>query len=127
MIIDLTGSIMQRLLTESSITHWVSKLNGIAPNISANTTPSGQLPAIVVYEMDNRDGEFADDRPFSSIIRYQLTLFSEDGAFAKVPNTVDEIMRSLGFTRDNVFTRFDKDTKIYQKILLFSAEPTFDN
>lgn len=126
MVIDYTSKIMPLLLSNKVITDWTFKLNGKVPNISANKTPSGQLPAIVLYESLNRDGEFADDRPYTSRLKYQISLFSENGGFSTVPDEIDDLMRTLGFTRDNLFTQFDKDTKIYQKIMLYSAEPSFD-
>lgn len=116
---------MQGLLKSPIVLNWVAKINNM-PNISANTTPSGQLPAVVVYETLNRDRDFADDEVFSFDVRYQITLFSENGSFSSVPNTIDTIMRSLDFTRDNLYTLYDKDTKIYQKIMLYRTSPTVD-
>lgn len=125
MVIELTGDIMQGLLKSPIVLNWVAKINNM-PNVSANTTPSGQLPAVVVYETLNRDRDFADDEVFSFDVRYQITLFSENGSFSSVPNTIDTIMRSLDFTRDNLYTLYDKDTKIYQKIMLYRTSPTVD-
>lgn len=127
MIIDLTGQIMNGFLSDSTITGWVGKIGGVVPNISANNTPSGILPAVVLYEMRNKDGEFADDAPFNSEIGYQITLFSTDGSHGQVQNNVDDIMRSLDFSRSNALSNFDEDTKTHQRVMLYNTTKSLDD
>lgn len=127
MIIDLTSLIMNSFITEPAITSWVGKVNGTLPNISANKTPSGIMPAVVLYEMTNKDGEFADDSPYNSRIGYQITLFSTDGTHKKVQNYIDDAMRSLDFTRSNAFSMFDKDTKTHQRVMIYDKVHSLEN
>lgn len=127
MIIDMTGMIVNGFETDPTITGWTGKIGGIMPNISVNTTPSGILPAIVLYERTNRDGEFADDKPFNSEISYQITLFSEDGSHAIVQNQVDDIMRSFDFSRHNLISMFDKDTKTHQRVMIYNTVKSLDD
>ena len=127
MIIDLTGQIMNSFITDPTITGWVGKVSGVIPNISANKTPSGILPAVVLYEMKNKDGEFADDAPFNSEIGYQITLFSTDGTHNRVQNNVDDIMRSLDFSRTNAFSMVDKDTDTHQRVMLYNTTKSLDD
>lgn len=127
MIIDMTGLIMNGFLTEPAVTSWVGKLSNGLPNISANKTPSGVLPAVVLYEMKNRDGEFADDSPFTSEISYQITLFSQDGSHGKVQNQIDNVMRSLDFTRTDARSAYDEDTKTHQRVMIYDTERSLDN
>lgn len=127
MIIDLTGQIMNGFLSDPTITGWVGKIGGVVPNISANNTPSGILPAVVLYEMRNKDGEFADDAPFNSEIGYQITLFSTDGSHGQVQNNVDDIMRSLDFSRSNALSNFDEDTKTHQRVMLYNTTKSLDD
>lgn len=112
---------MDGLLSDTTVTSWVGKIQGM-PNISTIRTPSAQLPAIIVETTYNADGNFADDSAFSSVIRYQITLFSRDGLFGQVPNHADQIMKDIGFSRDNYFPLVDRDTKIYQRIMIYSDE-----
>lgn len=127
MIIDLTGQIMNSFIADPTITGWVGKVSGVVPNISANKTPSGILPAVVLYEMKNKDGEFADDSPFNSEIGYQITLFSTDGSHGQVQNNVDDIMRSLDFSRSNALSNFDEDTKTHQRVMLYNTTKSLDD
>lgn len=127
MIIDMTGLIMNGFLTEPAITGWVGKLSNGLPNISANKTPSGVLPAVVLYEMKNRDGEFADDSPYTSDIGYQITLFSDDGSHGRVQDQIDDVMRSLDFTRSNARSGYDEDTKTHQRVMIYDTERSLDN
>lgn len=127
MIIDLTGLIMNGFMTTPAVTNWVGKIGGVVPNISANKTPSGVLPAVVLYEMKNKDGEFADDSPFSSEISYQITLFSTEGTHGRVQSSIDDVMRSLDFSRANAYSLFNEETKTHQRIMIYETERSLDD
>jgi len=127
MIIDLTGQIMNGFVADPTITGWVGKISGSIPNISVNSTVSGILPAVVLYEMKNKDGEFADDSPVTSEIGYQITLFSDNGTHNRVQNYIDDIMRSLDFSRTNAFSMFDEDLKVHQRVMLYNTTKSLDD
>ena len=127
MIIDLTGQIMNGFVADPTITGWVGKIGGSIPNISVNSTVSGILPAVVLYEMKNKDGEFADDSPVTSEIGYQITLFSDNGTHNRVQNYIDDIMRSLDFSRTNAFSMFDEDLKVHQRVMLYNTTKSLDD
>jgi|GEM_PF-6320600 len=121
MIIDLSKEIIQKLAENKIITDWVAKV-GAVPNISVNKVPSATYPAIAVYEIQSNDGDYADDEVESSILTYQISLFSHDGSHVKIMNEVDRLMRKqLGFTQ-RIYgpNLFETDTSIIHKPLRYT-------
>lgn len=121
MIIDMTVDILNALDQCQPLVNWVAKYEGY-PQIYANRTPAGVFPSCVVYERFNRDGMFADDEVRTGRVSYQVSLYSKNGTHALVQNDVDEVMRSFGFTLANAFTNEDKNTRIFQRDLLYEGE-----
>lgn len=120
-LVSFTSEIISALTSNRTLTDWVGKLHGI-PNISFGTSPSATFPSIIVYTVYNRDGEFADDDPMSSVIRYQVTLFSDKPLSTRIASEVDKEMRKLGFTRNNFFDLYHDSTRTYQGVMLFDQE-----
>lgn len=124
-LIDKTGDIINSFLNNNTIAGWVAKIGGSVPNISSGMTPSSVFPAIVVYTVFNTDGDFADDEAYSSKLRYQITLFSESAIPKTIVNEVDDLIKSIGFTRNNCYPLYDDSTKKYQTVMLYDMEPTY--
>lgn len=121
MIIDMTVDILNALDQCHPLVDWVAKVEGY-PQIYANRTPAGVFPSCVIYERFNRDGMFSDDEVRTGRVSYQVSLFSENGTHALVQNDVDKVMRSFGFTLANAFTNEDKNTRIFQRDLIYEGE-----
>ena len=58
---------------------------------------------------------------------YQITLFSTDGTHGKVQSSIDNVMRSLDFTRANAYSLFNEETKTHQRIMIYETERSLDD
>ncbi len=123
-VIDRTGDILTALLTSEDVLNWVGRIQHV-PNISSGRTPSAVMPAITVFTVFNRDSEYADDEPFASALRYQITLFSDRAIPNTIASAVDDAIKEIGLTRYNLFPLFDNDTKTEQIVILFEDEPIY--
>lgn len=122
MIIDMTKEIVQTIVAIPAVVNWVAKVNGV-PNISANKLPSATYPAISIFEYENEPEMYADDDEETSMISFQVTLFSKDGSHNKVQNLIHKKMKELGFLRvAKVPLLFDSETNVSQRVLLYSQE-----
>lgn len=122
MIIEMTKEIVQSIVAIPEVIKWVSKVNGV-PNISANKIPSATYPAIAIYEIENEPDKYADDEEETSLLTFQITLFSKDGSHGEVQNFIDSKMKYLGFTRVTKAPMvFDNVNNISQRVLLYSQE-----
>lgn len=122
MIIEMTKDIVQSIVAIPEVVNWVAKVNGV-PNISANKVPSASYPAIAVYEIENDPEKYADDEEETSILTFQISLFSKDGSHAKVQNHIDKAIKNRGFIRvAKIPLIFDNVNNISQRVLMYSQE-----
>lgn len=121
MIIDMTVPILTALDHCEPLVDWVAKVDGF-PQIYANRTPAGKFPSCVIYERRNRDSFFADDEVRSARVSFQVSLYSERGTHTLVQKDVDRVMRSFGFTLESATTAEDKNTRIFQRDLIYEGE-----
>lgn len=122
MIIEMTKDIVDTLISIPEVIKWVAKVDGI-PNISANKLPSASYPAITIYERENDPEKYADDEEITSILSFQISLFSKDGSHGKIQNLIDSKIKEMGFTRmPTPPFLFEDKTNIGQKVLLYSQE-----
>ncbi|MBP1044846.1 hypothetical protein I6N96_01035 [Enterococcus sp. BWM-S5] len=122
MIIELTADIVNGVLSIPEVVEWVARVQGV-PNISANKLPALAYPAIAIYELENIPGMFADDQEETSVVTFQISLFSKDGSHGNIQNFIDGKMKHLGFLR--VVSSpliFDKTENTIQRALIYSQE-----
>ena len=122
MIIEMTKDIVQSIVAIPEVVSWVAKV-GAVPNISANKLPGAFYPAIAIYELENDPEMYADDEEQTSLLTFQISLFSKDGSHGTVQNLIDEKMKELGFIRGTkIPLLFDTDNNISNRVLLYSQE-----
>lgn len=119
MIIDKGFEIVTAFERNTTISNWVSKDEWDIPNISVETSPSGSLPAIMINMIGGRDDQYGDDEVILTDLRYQITVVSSDGTDLNVVNEVDSEMREIGFFLYNNYPLFNKETGVFQRVLLY--------
>jgi len=70
-------------------------------------------PYITFSEVNNQDGDFADDRVYNSDVLYQIDIWSKNPITISYKKEVDKAMKSIGFTRFSTADLYETDTKIY--------------
>lgn len=113
------------LMTDTVVSEYVGKTATGNPVIGSLTIPSGIFPAIEFHEVSGFDNSFSDDELYSRKYSFQISIFSQDNSHYKVQNTIDTLMRSLGFTCYHNDEVFEEDTKVYHRVLLY--ERTLSN
>ncbi|PHA00941.1 hypothetical protein COE51_06420 [Bacillus pseudomycoides] len=70
-------------------------------------------PYITFSEVNNQDGDFADDQAYNSDLLYQIDIWSKNPITIKYKKEVDRVMKSIGFSRFSTADLYEEDTKIY--------------
>ncbi|EMA6341685.1 MULTISPECIES: DUF3168 domain-containing protein [Bacillus cereus group] len=70
-------------------------------------------PYITFSEVNNQDGDFADDRVYNSDLLYQIDIWSKKPITIQYKKEVDRVMKSIGFSRFSTADLYEDDTKIY--------------
>ena len=107
-------------MTNTLVSEYVGKTANGNPVIGSLTIPSGIFPAIEFREVSGFDNSFNDDELYSRKYSYQISIFSQDNSHYKVQNTIDSLMRSLGFTCYHNDEVYEPDVKVFHRVLLYS-------
>ena len=73
-----------------------------------------------LFGCSDSDNSFNDDELYSRKYNYQISIFSQDNSHYKVQNTIDSLMRSLGFTCYHNDEVYEPDVKVFHRVLLYS-------
>lgn len=119
MIFNWNPVISKELMTSVDVTTYVGKTPTGNPVIGNLKIPSGIFPAIEYHKVSGFDNAFNDDVLYSRKYNYQISIFSQDNSHYKIENTIDSIMRSLGFTNYHDDEIFEEDTQVYHRVLLY--------
>lgn len=122
MIIDKGLEIVTAFENNKVVMDWIYIDEWEIPNISVDTTPTGMLPALIVTLIGGQDNAFSDNEVMRTDIRYQITVLSEDGSDIKVASEVDNEMRKIGFFLYNNYPLYNKETKLYQRVMLYRGQ-----
>ncbi|MED0676985.1 DUF3168 domain-containing protein [Aneurinibacillus thermoaerophilus] len=115
-MINLKPKILQALESNQAL---VSLLGG--KRIYQLVAPKpDEFPRVVFYEIDNKDGKFADDEAISSDIKIQVSVFSK-GSTSAIAQEVDRTMKSLGFSRYASTDLYEEDTKVFHKPMRYKT------
>ncbi|EOO28617.1 hypothetical protein IIU_05735 [Bacillus cereus VD133] len=86
-------------------------------------------PYITFSEVNNQDGDFVDDEVYTSVLLYQIDIWSKKPIAMQCKKEVDKVMKSLGFTRFSTADLYEPDTGIHHygmryrtKIRLYEGE-----
>lgn len=77
-----------------------------------------EFPRITFFELNNAPDSFADDQETSSEISFQIDIWSKNSTSA-IHTKVDEIMKSIGFTRYAIADLYEDDTSIFHYAMRF--------
>lgn len=81
-------------------------------------------PYITFSEVNNQDGDFADDRVYNSDVLYQIDIWSKSPITISYKKEVDKVMKAIGFTRFSTADLYEDDTKIYHYGMRYRAKIT---
>ncbi|MDR2832975.1 MAG: hypothetical protein LBV67_04585 [Streptococcaceae bacterium] len=119
MIISEAKKIKSNFLANELLKNWVAKFKGI-PNIAIEMA-EGELPHIVIKEIENYPDLHADDEEYSTILTYQINLTSKNGDHFNAMQAVHEEMIALGYTRLAISPAIpNTKTKEIEKQLVYS-------
>ncbi|HDR7777689.1 MULTISPECIES: tail completion protein gp17 [Bacillus cereus group] len=78
-----------------------------------------EFPRITFFELDNRPDGFADNEENESEITFQIDIWSK-GSTTAIHQKVNEIMKSIGFSRYAVADLYEDDTQIFHYAMRFA-------
>lgn len=80
-----------------------------------------EFPRITFFELDNRPDGFADndESESESEITFQIDIWSK-GSTTVIHQKVNEIMKSIGFSRYAVADLYEEDTRIFHYAMRFA-------
>ncbi|AZF88354.1 structural protein [Bacillus phage AP631] len=78
-----------------------------------------EFPRITYFELDNRPDGFADNEESESEITFQIDIWSK-GSTTAIQKKVNEIMKSIGFSRYAVADLYEDDTQIFHYAMRFA-------
>ncbi|HDX9648556.1 DUF3168 domain-containing protein [Bacillus cereus] len=78
-----------------------------------------EFPRITFFELDNRPEGFADNDESESEITFQIDIWSK-GSTTAIHQKVNEIMKSIGFSRYAVADLYEDDTQIFHYAMRFA-------
>ncbi|EOO39045.1 hypothetical protein IIU_00863 [Bacillus cereus VD133] len=78
-----------------------------------------EFPRITFFELDNRPDSFADNEESESEITFQIDIWSKSSTTA-IHQKVNEIMKSIGFSRYAVADLYEDDTQIFHYAMRFA-------
>lgn len=82
---------------------------------------SDQYPYIRVAELDNTDGDYADNKPRSSDIPIQVDLWTKDDP-STLQNSIDKVMKSLSFRRTSATSFYEENTGAIRKAIRYTTK-----
>ncbi len=71
------------------------------------------------FELDNRPDGFADNDESESEITFQIDIWSK-GSTTAIHQKVNEVMKSIGFSRYAVADLYEDDTEIFHYAMRFA-------
>ncbi|KNE19670.1 hypothetical protein [Virgibacillus pantothenticus] len=83
------------------------------------------FPRIVYQELRNDDDDFADNKPNSANVGFQVSIYCDSLTISKqssIAKEVDEIMKSIGYVRYDSQDLYEEDTSIYHKPMRYSKK-----
>lgn len=84
-------------------------------------TSKTETPCISYIEMNNYAVATGEERAYS-MIRYQIKVWDTNiGNIQKYALQIDEVLRSIGFTRDSSRELYDRESAMIQKIMTYEA------
>jgi len=114
-MIDLKPTVLQALEGNAAL---VSLLGG--KRIYQLAAPNAEeYPRITFFEMTNFDSDFADDDPTTSMVSFQIDVWSK-GSTTAIGQEVDRTMKSIGFRRTSSADLYEEDVKVYHKGMRFT-------
>ncbi|PGC80334.1 tail completion protein gp17 [Bacillus toyonensis] len=78
-----------------------------------------EFPRITFFELDNRPEGFADNEEIESEITVQIDIWSK-GSTTVIHQKVNEVMKSMGFSRYAVADLYEEDTQIFHYAMRFA-------
>ena len=78
-----------------------------------------EFPRITFFELDNRPDGFADNDESESEITFQIDIWSKSST-TTIHQKVNEIMKSIGFSRYAVADLYEDDTQIFHYAMRFA-------
>ncbi|HDR3327591.1 MULTISPECIES: tail completion protein gp17 [Bacillus cereus group] len=78
-----------------------------------------EFPRITFFELDNRPDGFADNDESESEITFQIDIWSKSSTTV-IHQKVNEIMKSIGFSRYAVADLYEDDTQIFHYAMRFA-------
>ncbi|MFB5557315.1 DUF3168 domain-containing protein [Bacillus cytotoxicus] len=78
-----------------------------------------EFPRITFFELDNRPDGFADNKERESEILFQIDIWSKNSTTA-IHQKVNEVMKSIGFSRYAVADLYEEDTQIFHYAMRFA-------
>lgn len=119
MIFNWNPIIAKALMDDTTIAAYVGKTAGGNPVVGNLKLPAGIFPAIEYHEISGSDSHFSDDGLYARRYYYQVSIFTQDNSRYQIENTIDTIMRSLGFTCYYEDEAYEEDVKVYSRVLLY--------
>lgn len=120
MIFNWKPILSHAFMNSTAILDYVGKTSNGNPVIGNLTLPAGIFPAIVFHEISGSDSHFNDDVLYARRYYFQISIFSQDNSQYQIENTIDAIMRSLGFTCYYQDEAYEEDVQVYNRVLLYS-------
>ena len=82
---------------------------------------SDKYPYIRVSELDNTDGDYADNKPRTSDIPLQVDIWTKDDPL-RLQNAIDTVMKSLQFRRTSVTPFYEENTGAIRKAIRYTTK-----
>lgn len=120
-MIDVKPTITPALRNSEAIASLIGRDQEGIVKVYPQTTPdeySVDFPYITYFEITNFEANHADDDELQSEIHIQVDVWSK-GNTEPISTEVNRIMKSLGFMRTGTKDEYERDTKVYHKILRF--------
>lgn len=74
-----------------------------------------------MFEVDNRDSAFADDRAVAADVVVQIDIWHKQST-SELAGEVDRSMKAEGWARTSSADLFEEDTGVYHKALRYRAQ-----
>ena len=75
----------------------------------------------IIYQIyDERVDFYADNEEKSTIFYVQIDIFSRDERVESLSEAIKKVLEEKEYRLINIFGRYEKDTKLYHKILRFN-------
>lgn len=84
------------------------------------------LPLLSYFEIDNIGNLYADDQEIGSEITFQIDLWGKESLSA-YSLAVDTVMTGIDFTRVTAQDLFEKDSRIFHKVMRYRKDHSDPN